>query len=201
LLAYISGTLVHSCAEYIIVENQGIGYKIFIPPGLQAVLPLKGEEVKVYTYLYVKEDKILLFGFYQHDDVALFELLLTVSGIGPRGAFSVLGSMPAANFYLSVINEDVDNLIRIPGIGKKTAKRIILELKEKISSLRKEINEMTGAQEKQQDIFQELNEALASLGYGPKESVEAVSYIENEGHSEKSLEEVLRLALKYLAGL
>ncbi len=201
MLSYISGTLAHSCAEYIVVENQGIGYKIFIPPGMQDALPEKGEKVKIYTHLYFKEDRIILYGFYQLDDVALFELLLTVSGIGPRGAFAVIGSMPAANFYLSVINEDVDNLIIVPGIGKKTAKRIILELKEKISSLKSEISGMTGVQEKQKGVFHELNEALASLGYGPKESAEAASFIEKEGHSEKSLEEILRLALKYLAGL
>lgn len=202
MIAYIKGTLVHSCAEYIIVDNKGIGYKVFISPTHQRDLPPVGEEIMVYTYQYVREDKLILYGFKLPDDVALFELLLTVSGIGPKGAFTIAGSIPAAEFYLSVINEDIQNLLKVPGVGKKSARRIILELKEKIEEIKTDLGE-TALVEKEgvSDIYREVAEALSALGYGQLESQEAVSFLRREGHGDKPLEENLRLALKYLAGI
>lgn len=202
MIAYIKGTLVHFCSEYIILDNQGIGYKIFISPRYQKDLPPGGEEVKVYTYQYLREDKYIFYGFKSPNDVALFELLLTVSGIGPKGAFTIAGSMPAAEFYLSVINEDIQNLLKVPGIGKKSARRIILELKEKIEEIKKDLGESALVEgEGIPDIYREVTEALFALGYGQKESREAVSYLKREAPEEKSLEESLRMALKYMADI
>ncbi len=202
MIAYIKGTLVNFGPEYIIVDNKGIGYKVFVSPNYQRDLPQVGEEIKVYTYQYVREDKLLLYGFKLPDDVALFELLLTVSGIGPKGAFTIAGSIPAAEFYLSVINEDIQNLLKVPGVGKKSARRIILELKEKIEEIKKDLGEIALVEgEGVPDIYREVVEALSALGYGQQESQEAVSFLRREGYGNESLEENLRLALKYLAGI
>ncbi|UNC92625.1 Holliday junction branch migration protein RuvA [Candidatus Contubernalis alkaliaceticus] len=199
MLSYICGKLVQAGTDYIVVENNKLGYKIHIAPGGHSLLPQKNDEVKIYTHLYLKEDQIILYGFLQPDDVALFQLLLTVSGVGPKLAVAVTGTMSAAAFYLAVINEDVNTLTGIPGVGKKSSKRLILELKEKITALTKEsgilLQEQAGS-----DNFQELLEALSSLGYGQKESLEAIRYVQGQENADKSLEEILRLSLKYLAG-
>ncbi len=199
MLSFIRGKLVHTGTDFIVVENSGIGYKINLAPGEHSLLPEKGREIKVYTHMYVKEEQVLLYGFLQPDNVALFELLLTVSGVGPKLAAAVTGSIPAASFYLAVINEDVDTLTQVPGIGKKSSKRLILELKEKIAALTKEsgIFVRTGPEK---DQFQELMDALSSLGYGQKESLEAIKYVQEQGAAGKNLGELLRLSLKYLSG-
>ncbi|PKM79389.1 MAG: Holliday junction branch migration protein RuvA [Firmicutes bacterium HGW-Firmicutes-13] len=199
MFAYICGTLVYSGNEYLILDNRGIGYKIFMPPGYQTSLPLRGEEIKIYTYLYIREEQVLLYGFLQSDDVALFELLLSVSGIGPKGAVSIIGFISAARFFQAVVNEDVKSLVEIPGIGSKTAKRIILELKEKITALKGYLEDLidTG---NEPDTYKEVEEALTSLGYSTKESWQALDQIKSRGYSGKSQEDILRLALNYLAG-
>lgn len=198
MFSFICGKLVHTGTEYIVVENNGIGYKIHIVPGSHSLLPEKGKEVKVYTHMYIKEEQVLLYGFLQPDDVALFELLLTVSGVGPKLAVSITGSIPAASFYLAVINEDVDTLTGIPGIGKKSSKRLILELKEKITALTKDSGLLVQA-ETGKDNFQELMDALSALGYGHKESLDAIKYVQKQGTGDQTLEELLRLSLKCLS--
>ena len=198
MFSFICGKLAHTGTEYIVVENNGIGYKIHIVPGSHSLLPEKGKEVKVYTHMYIKEEQVLLYGFLQPDDVALFELLLTVSGVGPKLAVSITGSIPAASFYLAVINEDVDTLTGIPGIGKKSSKRLILELKEKITALTKDSGFLVQT-EPGKDNFQELMDALSALGYGHKESLDAIKYVQKQGAEDQTLEELLRLSLKCLS--
>ncbi len=198
MFSFICGKLAHTGTEYIVVENNGIGYKIHIVPGSHSLLPEKGKEVKVYTHMYIKEEQVLLYGFLQPDDVALFELLLTVSGVGPKLAVSITGSIPAASFYLAVINEDVDTLTGIPGIGKKSSKRLILELKEKITALTKDSGILVQT-EPGKDNFQELMDALSALGYGHKESLDAIKYVQKQGAEDQTLEELLRLSLKCLS--
>ncbi len=199
MLSYICGKIVHIGTDYIVVENNKIGYKINIASGGHTLLPEKGEEVKIYTHLYLKEEQVILYGFLQPDDVALFQLLLTVSGVGPKLAAAITGTMPAAAFYLAVINEDVNTLTGIPGVGKKSSKRLILELKEKITALTKESGILL-QQQPGNDNYLELLEALSSLGYGHKESLEAIRYVQEQGNADNSLEEILRLSLKFLAG-
>lgn len=196
MLAYICGNLIYSEAKYLILDNHGIGYKIFMPPGYQAALPPRGEEVKIYTYLHVREEQVLLYGFLQPDDITLFELLLSVSGIGPKGAIGIVGSIPAARFCSAVVNEDIKALVQIPGIGNKTAKRIILELKEKIAALKLELEEGLIDEGVDQDIFREAEEALISLGYSHNEAWQVLNRVRGKEYSGKSVEDILKLALK-----
>jgi len=134
MFAYIKGTLEYKCSDYLIVEANGIGYKIFTSISTIETAGRVGEQVKIYTYLHVREDIINLYGFLTQEELGMFELLISVSGIGPKAAISVLSSISPSKFGLAVITDDIKTLTKAPGIGNKTAQRIILELKDKIKN-------------------------------------------------------------------
>lgn len=200
MLAYIKGKLISRAGDYILVENQGLGYKLFIPPGSHARLPQVGEEVMVYTCPYIKEERVFLYGFLQPDDAALFEILLTVSGVGPRVALSIIGSTGSAGFHLAVLTGDLKALTRVPGIGKKIAGRLILELKEKMSVFKGELAPMENI-EGEKGPYPEAVEALIALGYAPGEALEGVGAVKKADSPPEAVDDILRAALKYLAGL
>lgn len=133
MYAYIKGTLEETGEDYIVVEAGGIGYQIFTTGQTFQYLPSMGEEVKVYTYLHVREDAMILFGFLTKDDLFVFRLLLGVSGIGPKGALAVLSVMTTDDLRFAVLGDDAKAIAKAPGVGAKTAQRLILELKDKLS--------------------------------------------------------------------
>ena len=133
MYSYIKGTLVEASAEGIVVDNQGIGYGILVPGQVLEYLPSIGEEVKIYTYHYVREDMIALYGFLTREDVNIFKMLIGVSGIGPKGALAILSVMSTDDLRFAILGEDAKAIARAPGIGAKTAQRLIIELKDKIS--------------------------------------------------------------------
>ena len=198
MLAYIKGTLAYKGNDSIIVETGGIGYRVAVP--VNALETLKaGSEIKVHTYLHVREDAWLLFGFLTEEDLKMFEQLLKVSGVGPKAAMSLVSHIPPSRFGLAVLTDDADAFTKAPGIGKKTALRIILELKDK---LKKEQGEelktlAAGADwgERPAGKIQEAVSALLMLGYSSQEANRAVSSVYSE---EKSLENIIRDALKGL---
>ena len=132
MYAYIKGTLEETGEDYIVVEAGGIGYQIFTTGQTFQYLPSMGEEVKVYTYLHVREDAMILFGFLTKDDLFVFRLLLGVSGIGPKGALAILSVMTTDDLRFAVLGDDAKAIAKAPGVGAKTAQRLILELKDKI---------------------------------------------------------------------
>ena len=129
---YIKGKLAGITENSIIVENGGIGYEIFVPVTDTGSLWQTGKEVKVYTYLHVREDLVQLFGFMDKDALDLFKMLITVSGIGPKGALGILGAMGADSLRFAVLADDAKTIAKAPGIGLKTAGKLILELKDKL---------------------------------------------------------------------
>ena len=129
---YIKGKLAGITENSIIVENGGIGYEIFVPATDTGSLWQTGQEVKVYTYLHVREDLVQLFGFMDKDTLDLFKMLITVSGIGPKGALGILGATGADSLRFAVLADDAKTIAKAPGIGLKTAGRLILELKDKL---------------------------------------------------------------------
>jgi Holliday junction DNA helicase RuvA subunit len=133
MYAYIKGTLEETGEDYIVVEAGGIGYQIFTTGQTFQYLPSMGEEVKVYTYLHVREDAMILFGFLTKDDLFVFRLLLGVSGIGPKGALAILSVMTTDDLRFAVLGDDAKAIAKAPGVGAKTAQRLILELKDKLS--------------------------------------------------------------------
>jgi len=198
MFAYIKGTLAYKGNDSIVVETGGIGYRVAVP--VNALETLKaGSEIKVHTYLHVREDAWLLFGFLTEEDLKMFEQLLKVSGVGPKAAMSLVSHIPPSRFGLAVLTDDANAFVKAPGIGKKTALRIILELKDK---LKKEQGEelktlATGTDwgERPAGKIQEAVSALMMLGYSSQEANRAVSSVYSE---EKSLETIIRDALKGL---
>ena len=132
MYAYIKGILEIKTADYVVIETNGIGYKIFMSETAIEKLGETGTDVKVYTYLKVREDEMSLYGFNTNEELRMFELLLSVSGVGAKSAIVILSNITPSSFALAVITDDVGKLKKLPGIGPKTAQRIILELQDKL---------------------------------------------------------------------
>ncbi|MCD8046866.1 MAG: Holliday junction branch migration protein RuvA [Clostridiales bacterium] len=201
MYAYIRGTLEEVREDYIVVENNGIGYQISVPMRILEELPERGAEVKIYTYLYVREDIFSLFGFSTQDELAMFRLLLNVSGIGPKGALGILSALSVNDIRFAVVSEDIKMITKAPGIGKKGAQRLIIELKDKISledayesALEDGLQEVP---ETMQIVKKEAMEALVALGYSSADAARALSGVEISDDSD--VETVLRMALRSMA--
>ena len=201
MIGYIKGQLTEVMEGTIIVENNGIGYEILVPLSVVDRMPSKGSEVKVYTYMHVREDAMQLFGFATRDDLDVFKLLITVSGIGPKGALGILGLMSADDIRFAVMAEDAKTISKAPGIGTKTARKLIIELKDKLK-LKDVIEDALDRGEKAAEvqegtdkkIISDAVEALTALGYNASEAMRAVRMV---GMTEDmTVEKLLKLSLK-----
>ena len=200
MISYIKGILEHKDVDYIIVDVNGIGYKIFT--SLSTIQSLKevGSEVKIYTYLQVREDNISLYGFASIEELKMLELLLKVSGVGPKVALSIISNISPSKFSLAIITDDEKTLAKVPGIGKKTAQRIILELKDKIKKEQKDISSYSEDSDnvdidKKDTKASEAIAALMVLGYTALEASRAVSAVYSD---ELDLEDIIKNSLKKL---
>lgn len=196
MYAYIKGSLEVKTRGYIVIDVNGIGYKIFMSETAIAELGEIGQVVKVHTYLKVKEDEMSLYGFNTNEELRMFELLLSVSGIGAKSAINILSNITPSSFALAVITNDVAKIKALPGIGPKGAQRIILELKDKLNK-QQDIEEVEKQVEKVIDT-QKYNEAISALqvlGYSKKEIEKALQEI----NEELTIEEIIKLGLKNLA--
>ncbi len=200
MYSYISGTLEEVREDSIVVDNHGIGYLLYIPLRIHEELPEIGSQVKMFTYLQVREDTFVLFGFASEDEIAMFRLLLNVSGIGPKGALALLSSYSANEIRFAVASDDDKLLSRASGIGSKTAQRIIIELKDKVD-LEEAVDALgtTGpvVYEGNSVIKKEAMEALVALGYTSSDASRVLSCIEISEDDE--VEEILKQALKNMA--
>lgn len=202
MYAYIKGELAETAADHIVIEAGGIGYRIFIPGKTFSYLPGMGEEIKVYTYLHTREDAMILYGFLTRDDLELFKKLIAVGGIGPKGGLAILSAMDADDLRFAVLSGDAKAIAKAPGIGAKTAQRVILELKDKLSLEdafeKKAVH--AAMQPEASGMGQVKNDAvlaLTALGYSSAESLRAVSKVELSG--DMDVEDVLKAALKHMA--
>ena len=207
MLAYIKGRLEMKMTGYVVIDVGGLGYKIFMSDAGSDKLGNIGDIVKVHTYYRVREDDISIYGFNTQEELKMFELLLGVSGVGAKTALAMLETCSPSEFAMAVVTEDVKVLTEIPGIGPKSAKRIILELKDKIKKEQEveAIKEEIGKQEKQENRFydaieikekvSEAIQALQVLGYNKKE-IEKV--IEKLNYKELSTEELIKKGLNLL---
>ena len=207
MYSYIKGTLEESGEDYIVIEAGGIGYQIYTTGQTFQYLPSQGAELKVYTYLHVREDAMILFGFLTKDDLSVFKLLLGVSGIGPKGALAILSVMTTDDLRFAVLGDDAKAIAKAPGVGAKTAQRLILELKDKISIddtlITREIAAggaegilTAGSLHIDSEKKKEAVEALVALGYGQAESLKAVNAIEDVETMDSGA--ILKAALKKL---
>lgn len=200
MIAFIQGELCEVGQDTIIVACQGIGYEIQVPVSVAQSLPDPGNRVKIYTYTYVREDALGLFGFLTRDDLTVFKLLITVNGVGPKAALAILSSMTADELRFAILDEDAKAISKAPGIGPKTAKRMIIELKDKLdleSMIDNHGDSSTyaaGNAEAAASVRDEVIMALTALGYSNTEAVRAVRAV--SGADEMDSETLLKQALK-----
>ena len=201
MISYIKGILAEVSTELIVVEAAQIGYNIRVPSSLLAGLPPIGSAVKVYTYLQVREDAMQLFGFLTRDDLDVFKLLLGVNGVGPKVALGVLSVLSPDDLRFAVLGGDAKSIARAPGLGMKTAQKVILELKDKLSLEdafeKKAAHGAESGGALPTDAKGEAVMALTELGYPSSEALRAVRSV--EGAEAMNVEELLKLALKKLA--
>lgn len=194
MFAYLKGKLAIKNRDTAVLDVGGIGYKVFIPYSTYQLLPEIGEEVKLSTYVAIRENDISLFGFFSSEELRIFELLISVSGIGPKSAIGVLSDISPADFSLAVITDDVNRLTKVSGIGKKTAGRIIVELKDKMKNEDVTSNdEVPVIRNVVSNDIEEAISALQVLGYSNKDAVNMVSKVAEEN---MPVEEIVKLALK-----
>ena len=201
MLSYIKGSLEVKTSGYIVIETGGLGYKIYMPETSIEKLGDIGSTVKVHTYMKVREDDISLFGFNTNEELRMFELLLSVSGIGAKSAVVILSNISPSKFALAVITNDVGILKKLPGIGPKTAARIILELKDKLKteetiSTSDMDNVSSTSPIIENNNISEATAALQVLGYSIREIEEALSKFDA---SNLQLEDIIKTALKNLS--
>ena len=201
MYAYVNGILADIEEDNCVIDVNDIGYNVQISAQTMSRLPGIGEKVKLYTYTNVKEDAIQLYGFLSKAELSMFKKCITVSGIGPKGALGLLSAMNADDLRFAIISQDVKAISKAPGIGKRTAERLILELKDKLSiddaMIQREINDYQGGSVTIDDAqIKEAVEALVALGYGQTESLKAVNAV--EGAAEMDSGALLKAALKKL---
>jgi len=187
MIGYIEGKIEYSTDRYVLVDVNGVGYKIYISANIFKKLPKIGEKVKLYTHLHVREDIMDLYGFLDKKDLEFFEMLISISGIGPKGATNILNVASVDTLKKAIANEESSILTKVSGIGKKTAEKIILELKNKVSG--EYLDEKYGA-------GGDAIDALIGLGYRLQEAREALKKVPE---SAKEVGEKVKQALKLLA--
>lgn len=200
MISYVRGEIAAFEEDKVIVDVGGIGYGIYMPASTMGRLPMVGSEVKLHTYFNVKEDSMQLFGFLTKDELDVFKLVIGVSGIGPKGGLGILSKLSPNDLRFAVMSKDVKAISAAPGIGKKTAEKLILELKDKLSiedALEQPgRTESTAVSQAGQGVQMDAVQALVALGYGNTEALRAVKKVEMT--EDTTVEEVLKKALKYM---
>ena len=199
MIAYISGALVSAGENYIVIDNHGMGYRIFVSGKFLEHIPAYGTQIKIYTHMYIREDELTLYGFHSEEELSVFRILIGISGVGPKVAMAILTALTIQELQLAVISEDAKTISKANGVGAKGASRIILELKDKL----KMEDMMDAAYE--QSIVQDTQDAnaardailaLVNLGYSSSEAALAVKKIGDT--SQMDIEAILKAALKKL---
>jgi len=195
---YLNGTLAQIGKDFVVLDNRGIGWQLSVPTTVLSQLQTVGKEIKLFTFLLVREDDLQLYGFLSAEDLLLFKMLLSVSGVGPKAALGVLSTLSVMDFYLSVMNENIKVLTRVPGIGPKSAKRLVVELKEKVAALGtpSSVAVTTYPAGVLPEPLQDALQALLSLGYSGTEAQTTLQSI--AGRENMTTEQLLKSALSQL---
>jgi Holliday junction DNA helicase RuvA len=198
LIALLRGVLAHVEQDWVIVETGGVGFRVQVPVSTRSRLPGAGAEVLLHTHLHVREDALVLYGFATREELETFDLLLTVTGVGPKVAVGVLSGITPGDFLRAVAFQDEEVLKGLPGVGKKTAQRIILDLKDKVGSFIEKTRPPEVIEPRAADSRAEAMEALVALGYGRLEAGQAVERAARQSAGSRP-EELVRLALRLVA--
>ncbi len=203
MIAYLRGIVAAVTQTRVVLEVNGVGYQAFISSRDASRMPGRGEEIILHTYLSVREDAMQLFGFLDEDDLEMYKLLLTVSGVGPKAGLGILSALTADDIRFAVLSDDVKAISKAPGIGGKTAQKLILELKDKLSfedAFEKKLTHSEEAAAAQlDDAKSEAVQALVALGYAGSDALKAVRSVENSG--DMDTETLLKLALRQISSL
>ncbi len=197
MIAHLRGVLAHVSPDSLILDVHGVGYKVFTSTGTLSQAGL-GDEMKLHTHTLVREDLLALYGFAAEEELRLFEQLLSVSGVGPKAALSIVSAVPPSAFGLAVLTDDTDRLAKAQGVGKKTAQRIILELKDKIKKAQPSIDAagvwmQSDGEMEPEGTFSEACSALMMLGYSRQEAMHAATSVMDPA---KTVETIVRDALR-----
>lgn len=202
MIAYLKGTLEEIGNDYIVVDVNNIGYQVKVSLRVMEGLPALGNLMKIHIYTYVREDVIALYGFLTKDDLQMFLLLLGVNGVGPKGALGILSMFSAQELRLAIISQDSKTIAKAPGIGAKTAQRMLIDLKDKVSveetfeKMGEQSVAMSAASTADSGAKADAIEALTALGYSASESMKAVNMVEiTDGMSSDT---ILKQALKHM---
>jgi len=203
MIAYVQGRLEHILENSAVVDNAGLGYEINISPRTLGQLPPLGGDIRLYTFLQVKEDDAALYGFVSLNELRMFRRLINVTGVGPKLALGILSAMEPSQIALSIVAEDINALSRCPGVGRKTAQRMVLELKDRLRGSN-DFGDGLALADPQQALAhisgekQDAADALSALGYGRAESLKAVAEVSAADGDGLAAEQILKLALRRL---
>ncbi len=202
MISFLSGTILEKASNTVIVDVSGVGYEVTVPLSTYYELGEKGEQVELRIFTYVREDTLQLFGFKSRREKALYLKLLSVQGIGAKSGIAMLSGMNADEIMLAIRTDDLARLTSIPGVGRKTTERMVIELRDKlddigISDLPKTADKM-GAAESGNEVFEDAYSALINLGYQPKAAKKALRAAVDEG-TEMTVQKLLRRGLQLLA--
>lgn len=197
MIAHLIGKLIYKSPDHSIVDVNGIGYKIFTPLSTYYVLPKTGESVTLHIHTRVREDELKLFGFLTEEEQTIFEKLITINKVGPKLALGILSGMSPENLLTAIMNNDAARLSTIPGVGKKTAERLTLEMKDKLSDLTFEMEHQLDS-EAPEGFYEDALSALVNLGYKKPQAEKSLKSAYNKIGKSSSLEELIKESLNNL---
>lgn len=199
MIYHVNGTLANKEKGFVVIDVNGIGYKVNIPTNIETRLPANGSKIKLFTYQVVREDAHLLFGFLNKEERSLFALLITVSGVGPKAALSVMSAFAIETITGAIVKGKAEVLSSAPGVGKKTALKICIELKEKLAkTLGVNPSQMQQALPEENGMVNDAIQALLALGYSPKEARDAVFNSGIDFEKAPNAEAIIKGSLKAL---
>ena len=193
MIGRLQGTVIDKQAPDLLLDVQGVGYELLVSLSTFFAIPAVGESVTLHTHFVVREDVQQLYGFTERSERTLFRHLIKVNGVGPKMALGVLSGMSANEFAACVHNNDVDTLVRLPGVGKKTAERLVIEMRDRVGSIEASVSS-TNVHTAQPDLTQEAESALIALGYKPQDAAKMISRV--AGKETLGVEQLIRSALK-----
>ena len=200
MIASLTGRLAFKAPTYLILDVQGVGYEVFIPLSTYYGLPNLSDSISLSVHTHVREDAIQLFGFLTSREKEAFVLLTSVSGVGPKLALSVLSALPVSDLVSAIQSGDVEKLTTVPGIGNKSASRLVLELKDTVGKLQPGLSPASDSPRQGQDAtFDDALSALVNLGYRPQDAKEALKQVKQSNSESIMLKDMIRESLKELA--
>ncbi len=197
MIAHLKGQLTYKSPEYTIVDVNGVGYQVFTPLSTYYALPKPGESVLLLIHTRVREDELKLFGFLTEEEQKIFEKLITINKVGPKLALGILSGMSPADLLTAIMNNDAARLSAIPGVGKKTAERLAMELKDKLSDLALEMEHQPDSAPRE-GYFEDALSALINLGYKKPQAEKALNSVYNQNGKDSTLEDLIKESLNIL---